>query len=92
MPATGRANSHRGDGALSFTPPSDEPADEYIANPLGPVFSHWDLRDGPVDDRAVTERPDVLCYTSETLTDALDVVGDISAVLKLGSDEGFLYL
>ena len=81
----GRANSHRGDGALSFTPPSDEPADEYIANPLDPVFSHWDLRDGPVDDRAVTERPDVLCYTSETLTDALDVVGDISAVLYASS-------
>ena len=81
----GRANSHRGNGSLSFTQPGDEPADEYIANPLDPVTTHWNLHDGPVDDRAVTERPDVLCYTSDTLTEAVDVVGDISAVLYASS-------
>lgn len=81
----GNANSHRGDGSLSFIQPSDEPADQYTANPLDPVTTHWNLRDGPVDDRAVTERPDVLCYTSETLTEAVDVVGDISAVLYASS-------
>ena len=81
----GQANSHRGNGSLSFTQPGDEPTDQYTANPLDPVTSHWNLRDGPVDDRAVTERPDVLCYTSETLTEAVDVVGDISAVLYASS-------
>ena len=81
----GRANSHRGNGSLSFTQPGDELADEYIANPLDPVTTHWNLHDGPVDDRVVTERPDVLCYTSETLTEAVDVVGDISAVLFASS-------
>ena len=81
----GRANSHRGDGLLSFSQPGDEPIDQYIANPLDPVTCHWNLRDGPVDDRAVTERPDVLCYTSEVLTEAVDVVGDISAVLYASS-------
>lgn len=81
----GGANSHRGNGRLSFTLPSGEPNDQYIANPLDPVTTHWNLRDGPVDDRAVTERPDVLCYTSEALTETIDVVGDISAVLYASS-------
>jgi len=81
----GRANSHRGDGLLSFSQPGGEPSDQYIANPLDPVTSHWNLRDGPVDDRAVTERPDVLCYTSEELTESVNVVGDISAVLYASS-------
>lgn len=81
----GQANSHRGNGKVSFDKPVDEQPDQYVANPLDPVTTHWNLREGPVDDRAVTERPDVLCYTSDVLTDALDVVGDISAVLYASS-------
>ena len=82
----GNANSHRGDGTVSFDrPETAEPADTYLSNPLDPVKSHWDIRDGPVDDRALTERPDILCYTSEALTEAVDVVGDISAVLYASS-------
>ena len=81
----GKANSHRGDGAVSFDKPTTEPADTYLSNPLDPVKSHWDIREGPVDDRVLTERPDILCYTSETLVEAVDVVGDISAVLYASS-------
>jgi putative CocE/NonD family hydrolase len=81
----GKANSHRGDGKVSFDPPKAEPADVYVSDPLDPVKSHWDIREGPVDDRVLTERPDILCYTSEVLTEAVDVVGDISAVLYASS-------
>jgi putative CocE/NonD family hydrolase len=81
----GQANSHRGDGALSFAKPAKEPADSYISDPYNPVREVWNMHGGPVDDRAVTDRPDVLCYTSETLTEAVDVVGDISAVLYASS-------
>ena len=81
----GKANSHRGDGKVNFDIPKTEPADTYISNPLDPVTSHWDIREGPVDDRLLTERPDILCYNSEELTEAVDVVGDISAVLYASS-------
>jgi putative CocE/NonD family hydrolase len=81
----GQANSHRGDGLVSFHKPSNEPADSYISNPLDPVRLIWNMHGGPVDDRTVTERPDVLCYTSEALIEAIDVVGDISAVLYASS-------
>ena len=81
----GQANSHRGDGLLSFDKPGVEPVDKYLSDPLDPVRMVWDMHGGPVDDRAVTERPDILCYTSETLIEALDVVGDISAVLYASS-------
>ena len=82
----GKANSHRGDGKVSFDKPEiQEVADTYRSDPLDPVRSHWDIRNGPIDDSGLTERPDILCYTSEVITEAVDVVGDISAVLYASS-------
>jgi len=81
----GQANTHRGDGVLNFDKPSGEPSDTYIADPSDPVKAPWDFRSGPVDDSEVTSHPGVLCYTSEVLTEPLDVVGDISAVLYASS-------
>ena len=86
LQSEGKANSHRGDGRVTFDKPEkQESADTFISNPLDPVRSHWDIRDGPVDDRELTERPDILCYTSEVLIEAVDVVGDVSAVLYASS-------
>ncbi|MDT9600214.1 CocE/NonD family hydrolase [Sphingosinicella rhizophila] len=81
----GRANSHRGDGALSFARPRNESPDSYVSDPLDPVRFPWRLEDGPVDDRPVAARPDVLCYTSDVITQPLDVVGPINAVLFASS-------
>lgn len=81
----GAANSHRGDGVANFDSPDEEPCDRYISDPNDPVCVHWNLRDGPVDDRLLTERPDILCYTSEVLAEPIDVVGDIRAVLYASS-------
>jgi putative CocE/NonD family hydrolase len=77
----GHANTHRGDGTLSRECPLDEPCDRYESDPLDPIRVLWDLHEGPVDDRAVSARPDVLCYTSERLAEALDVVDPVKAVL-----------
>jgi uncharacterized protein len=77
----GHANTHRGDGTLSRECPLDEPCDQYESDPLDPIRVLWNLHEGPVDDRAVSARPDVLCYTSERLAEALDVVGPVKAVL-----------
>jgi len=81
----GRANTHRGDGRLSRESPGAERHDQYDSDPLDPVRVLWNMHEGPVDDRAVSGRADVLCYTSEVLENPLDVVGHISAVLYASS-------
>ena len=81
----GNANSHRGNGVVSFTEPRDEPHDSYDSDPQDPVRTVWRLGDGPVDDQWVTGRNDILCYTSEPLDQPLDVVGNVSAVLYASS-------
>jgi len=81
----GKANSLKGDGILSVEPPGTEPPDRYAYDPANPVGSFWNLRDGPVDDRIPSIRDDMLCYTTEPLTEALDVVGPVTCVLLASS-------
>jgi uncharacterized protein len=81
----GHANSLRGDGALSPEPPGDEPADRYRYDPANPTRVLWNLREGPVDDRLATIGDDCLCYTTEPLTEPLDVVGWVTCRLFASS-------
>jgi putative CocE/NonD family hydrolase len=81
----GRANSLKGDGGLSTTPPRHETPDGYVYDPTDPIGLFWNLRDGPVDDRLPSIRDDMLCYTSELLAAALDVVGPVTCVLYASS-------
>lgn len=81
----GHANTDRGDGTVSFDKAKEEPPDSYDSDPLNPVRTLWRLDDGPVDDRPIAARADVLCYTSAVLTEPLDVVGDIKATLYASS-------
>jgi hypothetical protein len=83
--SAGGANTHRGNGVLSRQPPDHEPCDRYESDPLDPVRVLWNLHEGPVDDRPVSARLDVLCYTSEILDTPLDVVGPVTAVLYAAS-------
>jgi uncharacterized protein len=71
----GHANSLKGDGVLSTERPGDEPADRYRYDPADPIRILWNLREGPVDDRIASTRDDCVCYTTEPLTEPLDVVG-----------------
>jgi len=71
----GHANSLNGDGVLSLESPDAEPPDVYRYDPSSPTRIVWDVAGGPVDDRIATMRNDCLCYTSETLTEPIDVVG-----------------
>lgn len=87
----GSANTACGDGALTTQAPDDEPADVFHYDPADPVrtaggstlmaglLTGEDC--GPLDQRAVEDRPDVLCYTTEALTGPLAVVGQITLVL-----------
>jgi putative CocE/NonD family hydrolase len=84
----GRANTLDGDGLLSPTPPTDEPVDSYRFDPIDPtpsvpgrVARPW----GPVDQRPIERRPDVLCYTSPPLARDTEVTGPIVARLWAAS-------
>jgi putative CocE/NonD family hydrolase len=82
----GRANSLKGDGALSPQPPAgSERPDTFSYDPRDPVRQSWKLYDGAVDDRVPTTRDDVLVYTSAVLDEPIDVVGPVSFVLHAAS-------
>jgi putative CocE/NonD family hydrolase len=81
----GTANSLWGNGRLSVAPPSEEPPDHYLYDPQDPVPTRGGttlgLAMGVFDQTKIEERHDVLVYTSDILTEPLEVTGPI--VLKL---------
>ncbi len=91
----GHANTLYGDGALSPDAPGGEPPDRYAYDPANPLptlggnNSTWTLMKyaadqifpGPLDQRPLERRDDVLCYTSEALERDLEVTGPLEAVL-----------
>ncbi|MEU5696197.1 CocE/NonD family hydrolase [Actinosynnema sp. NPDC020468] len=85
----GRANTLHGDGTLSRETPGDQPPDSFVYNPRNPVptlggslcCNPVHLQGGVYDQRPVEAREDVLVYTSEPLTEPLDVTGPITVVL-----------
>lgn len=92
----GRANSLRGDGALSRTRgAADESPDEYLYNPACPVPTAGgatflpgaavSFNAGPKDQREVEGRDDVLVYTSAPLVHDVDVIGPVRAALHVES-------
>src|SRR5260370_2000513 len=72
----GKANSLRGDGALSASAPKSEPSDAYIYNPANPAptvggplccdANH--IEPGPRDQRSVENRDDALAYSTDSLS------------------------
>lgn len=87
------ANSIAGDGQLSLRPPRESSPDGFEYNPNHPVPTlggavccnarvyPW----GPMDQRPVEGRDDVLVYTSEVLKSDVEVTGAVDAVLHVSS-------
>jgi putative CocE/NonD family hydrolase len=75
----------RADGKLTREEPGDEEPDGFRYDPDDPVEGAWSMHNGPIDDRVVDDRPDVLVYVSEPLEQALDVAGPLSVVLHASS-------
>jgi putative CocE/NonD family hydrolase len=85
----GRANTLVGDGALGTKPPRRKAEDRFTYDPRDPVPTRggaaccnpkvfaW----GPMDQRPVEKRADVLVYTSKTLRRDLEVTGPVRLVL-----------
>ncbi|HZH58509.1 MAG TPA: CocE/NonD family hydrolase [Metabacillus sp.] len=90
--SNGNANRACGDGLLSIMSPKNEPTDVFLYNPKRPVptiggnlhFANEHLS-GPLDQSAVEDRDDVLCYTSEPLLRATEVTGPIELILYISS-------
>jgi putative CocE/NonD family hydrolase len=90
----------RSGGALApDAPRSDEPADRYAYDPADPVptvggvssvltmtqGAQTPVRPGPLDQRGLERRDDVLVYTSEPLDRPLEVIGPVEMVLYAAS-------
>jgi putative CocE/NonD family hydrolase len=89
----GKANSLRGDGALSTSSPKSEPTDAYVYNPAnpaptigGPLCCDAErMEPGPRDQRPVENRDDVLIYSMGPLERDLEVTGPVTATLFVKS-------
>lgn len=88
------ANSARGDGRLGADPIGAREYDDYRYDPSQPVPSRGGPlcctgnpadRTGPVDQRDVESRDDVLVFTSEPLTGPLRIAGPLRARLRFAS-------
>jgi uncharacterized protein len=87
----GRANTLGGDGRLDRDRPGDEVPDAYTYNPEAPTPRSPDPFSYPgngmqLDERWLLRRDDVLVYTSEPLTEPLELTGHPVVVLEVRSD------
>ena len=91
--SNGRANTSSGDGALSEKPARGIVSDRYVFDPRNPVptlggavccnprIFPW----GPMDQRAVEQRDDVLVYSTRPLKQPVEVVGPVQVVLYIST-------
>ena len=89
----GHANSLTGDGGLDWTAPRKSPPDHFAYDPRNPVPTRggavccdpktfpW----GPMDQKPVETRHDVLVYTTPPLKRDLEVTGQVTAVLYVAT-------
>lgn len=89
----GKANTLKGDGGLRRKAPRREAVDEFEYHPRNPVPTRggavccnptifpW----GPMDQREVEARPDVLVYTTPPLEQDTEVTGPVLAVLYVST-------
>jgi putative CocE/NonD family hydrolase len=91
--SAGQANTAAGDGQLSLVPPGAETADHYSYNPDDPTPTHGgavlgdtiNYPPGPLDQRTVEARPDVLVYTTPAFAQDTEVTGPVSLELYIRS-------
>ncbi len=93
LASKGHANSLTGDGALSWTLDKKSKPDEFAYDPRYPVptmggavccdpkIFPW----GPMDQRPVEKRNDVLVYTTQPMKRELEVTGPIKVVLYVST-------
>lgn len=88
----GTANTRHGDGTLSAEPSSTKAHDEFQYDPRDPVPTAGGALlpsvpglVGPVDQKVVDGRPDVLCYTGPVLDEPVEVTGHVELKVFVSS-------
>jgi uncharacterized protein len=89
LASKGHANGAAGDGVLQNRRKRTDQPDEYTYDPRNPAPTRGGaiccnfrlLSPGPMDQRAVEARPDVLVYTSGVLKDDLEITGLVRVLL-----------
>ncbi len=79
----GRANSLFGDGGLDWSAPGAQPTDSYTFDPKRPVPA---IQTPASDLRPNERRDDVLVYTTETLREPVEILGQVWVELYAASD------
>jgi len=90
----GDANTLYGDGSLTRNKPSDHHQDNFIYDPMNPVMSHGGnvcctgnaVQGGSYDQRQMETRNDILVYTTEPLSEGVEISGFIESTLYVSSD------
>ena len=79
---------HAGGGLRAERPPAGEKPDEYQYNPADPVpalggrqISMSGMPMGPIDQRRIEARPDVLVFSTPPLEDEYEIAGDVDVKL-----------
>ncbi|MBT8261576.1 MAG: CocE/NonD family hydrolase [Bacteroidia bacterium] len=92
--SSGDANTLNGDGTLSKKKPSGDNPDSFVYDPMNPVTS-WGgnvcctgnaVKGGAFDQQDMEEREDILVYTTEVLSEGVEVTGFIESTLYVSSD------
>ena len=86
----------RQDGRFTEEPPGQEPPDRYVYDPHDPAPTIGGATSlppklmranaGPLDQRRLQERSDVLVYTSDPLDRPLEITGPLAATLHAATD------
>jgi hypothetical protein len=89
----GNANSVEGDGVLRWQPVIESQSDTFTYDPRDPVPTMGGsicceptaFPPGPMDQRSVEKRQDVLVYTSAPLTEDTEVTGPVRTILYVST-------
>jgi uncharacterized protein len=86
----------REDGRLTEAPPAEEPPDRYVYDPRDPAPTIGGATSlppklmkanaGPLEQRRLEAREDVLVYTSDPLERPLEITGPLQATLHAATD------
>ncbi|KOX12661.1 CocE/NonD family hydrolase [Nocardiopsis sp. NRRL B-16309] len=92
LTSVGHANTADGDGVLTTEAPTSAEHDTYLYDPRRPVPSAGGASMpttpgfcGPVDQRTVAGREDVLCFATPVLEEPVEVTGPVSLTLFVSS-------
>jgi putative CocE/NonD family hydrolase len=89
----GHANTRNGDGALAAKTPAKDQPDTFTYDPMNPVPSLGGnvcctgnaIKGGSFDQSQMELRDDILVYTSDVLSEGLEVTGFIESTLYVSS-------